>query len=230
MKKLKSYLPLLFIVGCSVLAWSLGLQKYINFDTFREHQMTIELFIEDSYIPALLIFSLIYITLVGLSIPGATIMTVTGGFLFGQAVGTGLAVVSATLGASLFFLSARLASQSILASKAGIWVKKMQDGFHENAFSYMITLRLIPIFPFVAINLAAAILQVPLKTFFFGTLFGIIPGSFVFVSIGVALHEVIDQPGFTPDIILDRHILLALIGLGVLSLLPVLYKKLKKKS
>jgi len=230
MKKLKPYLPLFIILACSILVWSLGLQKYLNFDSFRENQKFIEDFIHNHYLGSIFIFSGVYIAVVGLSIPGATIMTITAGFLFGQILGTGLAIVSATLGATILFVSARMASEGILAKRAGPWVKKMQGGFQENAFSYLMTLRLIPLFPFVAVNLVAAILQIPLRTFFFGTLLGLIPGSFIFVSIGVALHEVIDQPGFTPNFILDPHILLAFGGLGMLSLLPVIYKRYKGKT
>ena len=96
--------------------------------------------------------------------------------------------------------------------------------------SYLLTLRLIPIFPFVAVNLAAALFQIPFKTFAFGTFLGIIPGSFVYVSMGVALQEVIQKPDFSPRIVLDPKILIALTGLGILSFLPVLYKRFKKNK
>lgn len=226
---LKPYIPLFAIIICSLLAWYFGIQNYLTFDSLREHQKILQDFISEYYLSSLLIFSGLYITVVALSIPGAAIMTVTAGFLFGQIMGTLLAVISATIGATILFLSARLASKEIMVKKTGRWVKKMQAGFHEDAFSYLVTLRLIPLFPFVAINLVASLLQIPLKTFFFGTLLGIIPGSFVFTSIGVALRNVIHQPGFTPKLILDPYILVALVGLGFLSLLPVIYKKYKKK-
>ncbi len=230
MKKIRPYIPLILILGSSILAWTLRIQNYINFESLRDHQNTFEYFIYQHYIWSTLIFSVIYLLIVGLSIPGATLMTVTAGFLFGQAVGTLLSVISATLGASLLFLGVRMASERIFLQKAKPWIKKMQAGFQENAFSYLMTLRLIPLFPFVAVNLVASILQIPLRTFFFGTLLGIIPGSFVYVSIGVALRDVINQPGFTPNLILDPQILLALGGLGVLALLPVVYKRFKKRK
>lgn len=229
MKKIKPYLPLILILLCSAIAWFLGLQNYFNLESLREHQKTLEEFIRNHYVGSIFIFSAAYIFVVGLSIPGASLMTISGGFLFGQLLGTLLAVISATLGATILFLTARLASKDILQKKAGPWIKKMQVGFKENAFSYMLTLRLIPLFPFVAINLVASLLQIPLRTFFFGTLLGIIPGSFVFVSMGVALREVIGQPGLTPSFILDPHILVSFVGLGVLSLLPVAYKKYKRR-
>ena len=228
MKRIKSYLPLILLVLCSVVAWMLGLQKYFNLEAIQENQKALSEFIYTYYTASIFIFSAIYILVVALSIPGASIMTISSGFFFGQAVGAVLAVISATLGATLFFLSTRLASEDILQKKAGPWMKKMQAGFQENAFSYLLTLRLIPLFPFVAINLVTSLLQIPLRTFFFGTLLGIIPGSFVYASMGVALREVIQQPGLSPNLILDPHILIALGGLGLLSLLPIAYKKYKE--
>ena len=166
----------------------------------------------------------------GLSLPGAALMTIIGGFLLGQWVGTGAVVIGATLGASVLFVSARSASQDLLAKKMGPWAKKMQAGFQKNAFSYLLTLRLIPLFPFVIINLVAALLQLPFRIFFWGTFLGIIPGSFVYTSLGVALQDLIQSPNFSADLIMKPSILLALTGLGLLSLLPLLYQKYGQKK
>jgi uncharacterized membrane protein YdjX (TVP38/TMEM64 family) len=230
MSKIKKYIPILIIVILSICAWQFGLQHYFNFSALKNNQTLIESYILNHYALSLLIYSSIYILIVGLSIPGATFMTLIGGLLFGQLVGTCVVVISATFGATLLFISARQATQNILKKKAGPWVAKMQKGFQENAAFYLLTLRLVPLFPFVAINLVAAILEIPLRTFFFVTLFGIIPGSFVYVSLGVAMREVINKPNFSPNIILDPKILIALTGLAVLSLLPVLYKLYKNKQ
>jgi uncharacterized membrane protein YdjX (TVP38/TMEM64 family) len=227
-QQLKKYLPILLIISLSIFAWFFDLYRYFSFDTFKENQQSLELFIESNTALSIAAYCGIYILVVALSIPGATFMTLIGGFLLGQWIGSLAVVVSATLGATILFLSAKMASTDLLSKKAGPWTKKMQKGFQENALSYLLTLRLIPIFPFVAINIAAAFFQIPLRTFFFGTFFGIIPGSFVYISIGVALREVIQKPDFTVDVILDPKILLAFTGLGILSLLPVVYKKMKK--
>lgn len=226
--KIKKFIPLIIILGLSITAIMFDLHHYFSFETFKTHQKVLEQFIAINLILSLIIYMASYITVVALSIPGATFMTLAGGFLFGQWMGTVMAVISATSGACFLFLSARMASSDLLAKKAGGFALRMQTGFQENAFSYLLTLRLIPLFPFVAVNLAAALFQIPMKTFFLGTLFGIIPGSFVYVSMGVALREVINTPDFSPSLVLDPKILMAFIGLGVLSLLPVLYKRLKK--
>ena len=228
MKKVQHCLPFLIIVGLSLSAWAMGIHHYFTLSSLKEHQHVLESLIFAHETGAVFIFMGLYILIVGLSIPGAAFMTLTGGFLFGQTIGTIAVVVAATLGATVLFAAARLASSSFLARKAGPWVEKMKAGFQENAFAYLLTLRLIPLFPFVAVNLAAAVFQIPLKTFIIATFVGIIPGSFVFVSMGNALKDVIQTPDFSPQIILDPKIILAFAGLGLLSLLPVLYRHFQK--
>lgn len=225
MKPLKRYAPLLIVVTLALMVWSMGVHHYLSFDMLRAHHHDLAAYITLYPFTSFAIYMGIYIALVGLSIPGATFMTLTGGFLFGQLIGTGLVVVSATIGATILFVSAKLASKDFLSRKADPWIEKMKAGFQEDAFYYLLTLRLIPLFPFVAINLVAAVFQIPLQTFVIGTFVGIIPGSFVYVSIGNALKDVILTTHLTPKIILGPKILIALIGLGILSLLPVLYKR-----
>ncbi len=222
---LKRYLPLLIIVTISLMAWALGVHHYFSFKMLKLHHEELETYINLYPFISFAIYMGVYITLVGLSIPGATFMTLAGGFLFGQLMGMGLVVISATIGATILFMSTKLASEGFLLRKAGPWIEKMKTGFQEDAFYYLLTLRLIPIFPFVAINLVAAVFQIPLRTFIIGTFIGIIPGSFVYVSIGNALKEAILTPNLTPTIVLEPKFMMALVGLGILSLLPVVYKR-----
>lgn len=229
MKSLKKYLPILLIILASLTVWATGLYHYFSFDTLLIYHLELQHFVMQHLVMALLIYSILYVAVVGLSIPVATFMTLLGGFLFGQFLGTVMVVISATLGATILFLAMRSASESYVREKAGLWLKKMQKGFQENALYYLWTLRLIPLFPFVAVNLVTAILQIPLRTFFWGTFIGIIPGSFVYVSIGNGLKDVIQEHSFSPKIILEPHIMIGLIGLGILSLLPVLYKRYHQK-
>ena len=154
----------------------------------------------------------------------------TGGFLFGQTIGTLCVVLSASLGACSIFLSTKFAAKNSGKKEHGSWVQKMKAGFQDNAFSYMLTLRLIPIFPFVIVNIVAGILQIRLKTFFFGTLIGIIPGSYVYVSVGVAMQTLLNNDNFTPESLLSPDIIVALTGLGILALLPIIYKIIKKRT
>lgn len=230
MRKFVKYVPIILIIILSVLAAMFGLQQYFSVNHLKEHREIIEHFIVQHEVYALLIFGLIYITITGASIPGATFLTMVGGFLFGQIIGTLVVVICATLGASIIFLSTSLATSEFLKQKSRPWLTKMQQGFKNNSISYLLTLRLIPLFPFVAVNLVCAFLKVPFRTFFFTTLIGIIPGSFVYVSLGVAMREVINQPEFTPIVILNPKILIALCGLGIITLLPVVYKRLHRSD
>lgn len=229
MKSVKQYLPLLLIGGASFAVWATGLHHYLNFDTLRAYHQDLQHFVAQYLVLSVLIYSIVYIAVVGLSLPVATFMTLLGGFLFGQILGTVTVVISATLGATILFLAMRSASEPYVREQARPWLQKMQKGLQENAFYYLMTLRLIPLFPFVAVNLAAAFFQIPLRTFFWGTLIGIIPGSFVYVSIGNGFKVAIQEPNFSPNIILEPHILIGFIGLGILSLLPVLYKHYHRK-
>lgn len=224
-KYFKAYIPILLIIVISIIIFAAGLHNYLSFDTLRTYHLDLQNFVMDHLILALLGYCLFYITIVGLSLPVATFMTLLGGFLFGQVLGTVAVVISATLGATILFLAMRSASESYVREKEGPRLQKMREGFQENAFYYLCTLRLIPLFPFVAVNLAAAVFQIPLRTFFGATLIGIIPGSFVYVSIGNGLKDVIQEPNFSPKIILEPHILVGFIGLGILSLLPIFYKR-----
>lgn len=227
-KKICKYIPIITIVILAIGGYLWGVQKYLTVSLLKEHQASLEIFIDQHKVLSVLIYSGIYIAITGVSIPGAVFLTIAGGFLFGQLIGTIVVVISATLGATIIFLSAKLALGETLQKQAAPWLIRMQRGFNENAVWYLLTVRLIPIFPFVGINLVCALIKIPLQTFFFTTLIGIIPGSFIYVSLGVAMHELINQSDFSANIILNPKILLALAGLGILTLLPVIYKILKR--
>lgn len=227
---MKKYIPILIIILGALAAYFLGFTKYISLETIKNNKNLIEEFRDSNIMLFIMLFVTTLIVIVALSIPGAIIMAIAGGFFLGQILGTFLTVIGATIGGSILFLSARLMSKDFIEKHiSSRWVHRMKKGFEENTMSYLLTLRLIPIFPFVAINFACALLQIPFSTFFIGTLIGIIPGTFVFTSIGVALDEVMDKPVFLKNIIFEPKILIAFAGLGALSLLPVIYRKLKKK-
>lgn len=228
MKRLSQYLPIVTLTLIVLVIWLGGLYHYIDIKTVQKNYLFIQQFIHDHGLASFLIFYLLYILIVSLSIPGATIMTLLGGFFFGLSLGLLGAVISATLGGSILFISAKLASKDIIAKKAGVYILKMQQGFQEHAFIYLITLRLIPIFPYFAVNLVSAFMQISFKTFFWGTFIGIIPGSFLYAQVGTLLQEGILNPAFSWHSVLSWKMTLALSGLGILSLLPVVYKKIKQ--
>jgi len=207
-----------------------GLDDYLTFETLRDHRAWLLQQVADSAVLTSLAFVAIYIVVVAFSLPGGAVMTITGGFLFGQWLGTLYVIAAATVGATILFLAARTALGDLLRARAGPFLKKMEAGFQENALNYLLVLRLIPLFPFFIVNLVPAFLGVSLRTYVVATFVGIIPGSFVYATVGAGLGSIFDAgEEFTAASILTPQIVTALIGLAILALLPVVYKKVKAK-
>jgi uncharacterized membrane protein YdjX (TVP38/TMEM64 family) len=219
----------LMLIG-AIAFFALDLDRYLSFEEFSHRRDALLRWRDGHQALAVLIFMSLYILAVAFSVPGAIWLTIIGGFLFGVVAGTAYAVVAATLGACAVFLAARYLVGDVLRAKAGPAIRKMEAGFREHALSYLLVLRLIPIVPFWLVNLVPALVGVPLRTFFVGTALGIIPGSLVYTSVGNGLGMVIDQGG-TPDlgIIFEPEILTPILGLALLALSPVLYRRLKQR-
>src|SRR5919106_1568008 len=211
--------------------FALRLDMYLTFEALRENRALLSQFVAQHAVLASILYLAVYATVIAASLPGGAVLTVTGGFLFGAIAGTLHVVVAATLGATLLFLIARTAFGDALRARAGAFLKKMEAGFRENAFNYLLVLRLIPLFPFWLVNLVPAFLGVPLGTYVLATFLGIIPGSLVYTSAGSGLGEVFDR-GETPDlgIIFEPQIIGPILGLCLLALLPVAYRKYKARS
>jgi len=211
--------------------FALGLQRYISFEVLRENREVLLTWVQQKGILAGLIYIVIYAVAVAFSLPGGAVMSIAGGFLFGTIWGSIYILIGATLGATALFMIAKTALGDVLRAKAGPWLQKMEAGFRENALSYLLVLRLVPLFPFFVVNLVPAFLGVPLVTYVLGTFFGIIPGVVVFASVGAGLGSIFDAgEAFSARGILTPQILTALIGLAVLALIPVVYKKIKARS
>jgi uncharacterized membrane protein YdjX (TVP38/TMEM64 family) len=207
--------------------FALGLERYFSIDSLRQHREALRAWVETSGALATLIFMVVYIITVALALPTATVLSITSGFLFGAIWGTVVAVVSATLGSTVLFMIAKTTFGDALRARAGAWLHTLEAGFREHALSYLLVLRLVPIFPFFIVNLVPAFLGVPLATFVLGTFVGIIPGGFVYVSVGAGLGSIFDTGGtFSIKSVLTPQIITALVGLAVLALVPVLYKKI----
>jgi uncharacterized membrane protein YdjX (TVP38/TMEM64 family) len=225
---IKRLLPLFILLVAIGAFFALGLHRYLSFETLRQHRELLLAFVEQHAFLAPLVFIAVYAAVVALSVPGGAILTIAGGFMFGIIPATLYVVVGATVGATIVFLIARTALGDTLRAKAGPRIRRMEEGFRENALSYLLVLRLIPIFPFWLVNIVPAFLGVAVGTYVLGTFIGIIPGTFVYASVGNGLGAVFDA-GQTPDlgIIFKPAILLPIIGLAVLALLPIAYRKLK---
>ena len=214
------------------LFFAFGLHRYFTLDTLRENREGLRMWVEASPVRAILLFMLVYAAAVAISFPGASILTVFGGFLFGLWPGVPVIVTAATIGAAGIFLASKTALGGLLSNRAGGFVKNMEKGFHENELNYMFVLRLAPVFPFWAINIAAGLLGVSLRNFLIGTFFGIIPGSFVYTSIGAAAGAAFDAGDDVSlsGILFKPETLLPIIGLVVLALIPVILKRFSKTA
>lgn len=223
--------PVVLIAAAFAAFFILGLDRYLSFETLRDNRDALVEWRSRNTLFTGLAFIAGYALAVALSLPGAVWMTIAAGFLFGPVVATIYVVIAATLGATAIFLAARYAFSDLLRAKAGRAVRKMEAGFRENALSYLLALRLVPIFPFWLVNLVPAFLGVPLRTFVIGTFFGIIPGSIVYTLVGNGLGAVLETGG-RPDLglIFSPEILAPILGLALLSLLPVAYKGLRRRS
>ncbi|MCW5774406.1 MAG: TVP38/TMEM64 family protein [Rhodospirillaceae bacterium] len=220
----------LAILGAGLAAFfALGWHRYLSFEQIRIHRSLLMAWVERWGALALAAYVAGYALMAAFSIPGGALATIVGGYLFGLWAGTAASVIGATIGAIAVFLAARTAIGDILRAKAGPALKRMEQGFRRNAFSYLLVLRLVPIFPFWLVNLVPAFCGVSLRTYAAATLIGIVPGSFVFVSVGNGLGALLDR-GETPDlmIVFQWDILVPILGLALLALLPVVLKKFRR--
>ncbi|MBM2294225.1 TVP38/TMEM64 family protein [Sulfitobacter pseudonitzschiae] len=226
-------LPLVAILLVAAVG-AFTLRDYLSFDTLRDNRAALLAFRDAHFALTALGFVAAYVLIVAFSLPGATIATLTGGFLFGTVLGSVFNVTAATLGATLIFLAARHGLGAQLGSKLenskGV-VKRIKDGIDQNQWSMLFLIRLVPAVPFFVANLVPAFMQVPLYRYVVSTFFGIMPGAVVYTSVGAGLGEVFARAE-TPDlgIIFAPHILFPLLGLVALALLPVLYKAVTGKK
>lgn len=224
-------IPLVVLAAGLVAFFVLDLGQYVTLDALKENREFLQTFVAENTALAFTVYMAVYTVMVAFSLPGALIATLTGGFLFGTIFGGLATVVAATVGATIVFLIAKTALGDMLRAKAGPGIQKMEAGFQKNAFSYLMVLRLVPLFPFFLVNLAPAFLGVKLRTFVVATFFGIIPGTFVFASVGNGLGAIFDEGG-EPNlgIIFQPEVLGPILALAALSLVPVIYKRFSKEE
>ncbi|MBD25234.1 MAG: hypothetical protein CMG46_09545 [Candidatus Marinimicrobia bacterium] len=223
---------LLIFLAVLALVFLSGVADHLSFSALSANRELLLDFVQSNATGAILVFVVVYIAAVSFSIPGAIWLTIAGGFIFGPVAGTLYVVVAATTGATLVFLLARYALGDVLRAKAGNALKKMEAGFRKDALSYLLVLRLVPLFPFFLVNLVPAFLGVPLRTYVIGTFFGIIPATFVYATVGAGIGDAISAgTGVDPSAALRQPTVIgALAGLVVLALIPVVYKRIKSRD
>lgn len=220
--------PLAVLVVGIVLFFALGLNGYLTVDALRMHRAELQGWVGANTVLAAATYVVVYAVAIVAFPPSGAVMTLTGGFLFGTVLAGTYVVFAATVGATALFVVAKTTLGALLRERAGPFLAKMEAGFQENAFNYLLFLRLIPVFPFWLVNLAPAFLGVSLRTYVAATFVGIVPGTFVYASLGNGLSAVLDAGG-TPNLgrIFERDVLLPIIAVAVLALVPVAYKKLR---
>jgi uncharacterized membrane protein YdjX (TVP38/TMEM64 family) len=239
-------LPLGIVLAAMAVAFGMGWQHALSLENLIRHRAAIDAFITTHRLAAIATYIAIYIVTVSLSVPGAFILTVTAGILFGVIVGALAAAVAGTIGAVIVFLIARSACGTHLVRRCGPAVEKLAAGFRADAFNYLLFLRLMPIFPFWLVNLAAALLGMPLALFAAATAIGVIPGAFAYAFMGAGLDSALaaevkayntcTAAGTAPcrvhfDVmtVLTPELLAALAVLGVIALLPVVARRLRAR-
>lgn len=243
--------PLLLLIAAAAFALAMGWHRYLTLQELVERREALRAAIEGSTPLAVLAFMAIYAATIALSLPGGAVLTLAGGFLFGWLLGGTAAIIAATLGAIVVFLVARSALGEPLAARAGPWLSRLRQGFQEDAFNYLLFLRLVPVFPFWLVNLAPALLGVSLKTYALATVIGIIPGTFAFAIAGKGLDSVIAAQQaahqsclakmgsdaeelcpyvLEPGALLTPGLLAGLVALGIVALIPIAVKRFKRKA
>jgi len=248
---LKRLWPLLVLLGVGGFIFAMGWHRYLTLEHLAANRELLRSFIESNLLLSLAAFVALYAVTVALSLPGGAVLTIAGGFLFGWVLGGITSVVAATLGATVVFVIAKSALSDMLQARAGPWLSRFRDGFHEDAFSYLLFLRLVPVFPFWLVNLAPGLLGVSFTTYVATTFLGIIPGTFAFSLAGNGLDSVIAAQqaahqsclakageggqescpqGLDPSALLTPELIAGLAALGIVALIPVAVKWFRRRA
>jgi uncharacterized membrane protein YdjX (TVP38/TMEM64 family) len=241
---LRQVVPPAIVAIIAIIAIAMGWHRELSLETLIRHRAVIEGFISAHWIAALATYFLLYIVVTAISIPGGAILTISGGILFGTLLGGVLAVFSATIGATIVFLIATSAIGEFLTRRAGGLTRMAMQGFRQDAFTYLLFLRLVPLFPFWLVNIVPALCGVRLATYVSATAIGIVPGTFAFAFFGAGLDSAMaaEEVAFKACIAAGQaacslhfdlraaatpQLLIGLVALGIIALAPVAVKRFK---
>jgi uncharacterized membrane protein YdjX (TVP38/TMEM64 family) len=243
---LKRWGPLIALLLVIALFSLSGLYRYFSFEALVENYGALKAFVAQNIVLAVALYILIYIAAVAFSFPAAWILTVASGIFFGWWIAGIATILGATLGASVLYWVASTSFGAQLRESAGPLVSKVRDGINENAVSYLLFLRFVPLFPFMLVNIVPAVLGVPFVIYFWTTFFGIAPGTFAYAYAGAGIASVVEAQAeaytscresgasncgisFAPSDLVTTELLIAFTFLGLVSLLPIVIKQIMAK-
>lgn len=228
-------LPVAVILTGLGLGYAFGLQDILTLTYLGESRTALKAYVDENFLVSVTLFMACYVLAVAFSFPAASVLTIFGGFLFGWLSGGIMVAFSATLGATLLFLAARSAFGNFLRDRVGGRAAALAEGFKRDAFSYLLVLRLAPVFPFFFVNIAPALFNIPLRSFVAATFLGILPGTFAYAFLGQGVDSVIDAARkagteVSAGDLVTPQITLAFAALAVVACIPLVIKKLRKSS
>ena len=240
--RLWRWLPVAALALLLGLDYLFGLHRLLSLTTLAENRVALRGWVGEHIVLALAAYALAYVAVVAMSIPGASVLTLAGGFLFGWMLSAPVTIVAAVLGAAIVFEVVKTSFGAALAGKSGPLVQRLSRGFAENAFSLLLFLRLTPVFPFWAVNAVAGLSRIPLRTFITATAIGIVPATVAIALVGSGLDGIIDAQlsayqacaaskgaancslTISPTSLLSPELVWGLTALGLASLLPLLWR------
>ncbi|HEY7764825.1 MAG TPA: VTT domain-containing protein [Aestuariivirgaceae bacterium] len=237
------WLPLILLAAIAF-AWAFNLDDYLSLLTIAENREALRSFVTENLVLSLSAYALVYVLSTALLLPGAALLTLFGGFLFGWQLAAPVTILSATLGATLIFWAARSSFGGVLLRRGGVFANKLASGFAADAFCYLLFLRLVPVFPFFIVNIAPALCNVRTRIFLLATLIGIAPATVAYSVLGAGLDFIIQAELVSyrqcmtaastpcsfmldPFALLTPPMLAAFLLLGVLALIPPVLKHLR---
>jgi uncharacterized membrane protein YdjX (TVP38/TMEM64 family) len=221
----KKLLIAAIVVMLITVFYLLGLGRFLTLESLKANREALTEFYQNNRFIMAVSFIGIYILQTALSLPGAAVLSLAAGAVFGAGMGTLYVNIGATIGATLAFLVARYLFHDVMQNKFGTRLETINKELEMRGFNYLLFLRLVPVFPFFLINLGAGLTRMSLRTFIIGTMVGIIPGSFVFSNAGASLATITSMGDVASPRVLGSFALL-----GLFALVPVLYQKLKRKK
>jgi len=240
--RLKRWLPLAILASLVVLVFSMGWHQQLTLSNLIINRTVMHEYVGNHFWLSAIIYTFVYMMVTALLFPAASLITIAGGLVFGSVLATLFTEIGATAGATLLFLVVRTSFGSFLSERAGPFLKKLSTGFNENAFSYLLFLRLVPAFPFWLVNVAPAFFNVRVKTYISATALGILPGTFAYALLGEGLDSLIlaqdvANPGCAQagtckidlSAAITPQIIAAMVGLIIVSILPIVIKKWRNR-